>query len=64
MDISDVTFTDLYIDASDNYFAKNKEVLVDLSPVDKDSIFKLKTISDGQYQKAVTQFLIQSENTF
>ncbi|AVQ89145.1 hypothetical protein C7R88_17640 (plasmid) [Plesiomonas shigelloides] len=64
MDISDVTFTDLYIDASDNYFAKNKEVLVDLSQVDKDSILKLKAICDGQYQQAVTEFRIQSENTF
>ncbi|MDA1379161.1 hypothetical protein PCI56_03880 [Plesiomonas shigelloides subsp. oncorhynchi] len=46
MDISEVIFTDLYIDANGTFFAKNKEVLVSLAGVDKNSILALKAACD------------------
>lgn len=64
MDISEITFTDLYIDANGKCFAKNKEVLVSLSGVDEESICALKSACDEKYSSSVTEFRVKSGNSF
>nr|WP_278996114.1 ATPase, T2SS/T4P/T4SS family [Plesiomonas shigelloides] len=64
MDISEVIFTDLYIDANGTFFAKNKEVLVSLAGVDKNSILALKAACDEKYSSSVTEFRVKSGKSF